>query len=807
MDTVNRVARTVEGIDDLVRCSPAAMSECPVLAPLGKRLRRLAGALALVAALLALGAAGASAAAPQLKRYPYLSDATSGGVTVNWGTDRTLTTGTLRWGRVGVESCTANAVTATRASVTVGSVSEYQWTARAGTGDGTRFCYRVFGGTVDLLGADASPQADSRLTSTSTPFKFAVLGDWGQGYAAGNPGQAGVMRQIAGSGARFAVGTGDIGYPSGNQTNYGDLFQTGDNVSGVFAPDSWTLPGRSIPHFPTNANHGRNGTFLQMWPSAQTAAAAGGRFQMDTYCCTNGTSSASYPSVWYAFDQGGARFYVLDASWADTNNGTATIYENDYDNHWTPASPEYQWLQRDLANHPGSLKLAFWHYPLYVDNSTQTSDTFLQGPTSLEGLLHNYGVSMAFSGHAHVYERNLAPAGGFVSYVTGGGGGRPQPVSHCSAIDAYAIGWSTSSGSGSKCGAGVKPTSALQFHHFLLVTVNGRQVTVTPTDSQGRTFDVQTYDFSAPPPPPPADTTAPTAPGNVTAAAASSSRVDVNWTASTDNVGVTGYNITRNGVLVATVSSATSWSDTTVAPGTTYTYAVSAFDAARNASSATAAAPVTTPTGGSLGIRFVRQATGSTGGGTSFDVPIVSTSGDALVAAVAIQAGSTAAVTGVTDSAGGTWTKGAVGFLSGSSTRTELWYRTAAPSVTNATVTLSTAKAAGATVAEFSGVATAGALDVAAGNTGTASSTTAPTPTITTTLPGDVVVGSINYPGSATSSLVDGAFSTLSDVDVGTMHGRQAYRVAATTGPTSASWKLSAAANSGGAILALKRAP
>jgi hypothetical protein len=33
-------------------------------------------------------------------------------------------------------------------------------------------------------------------------------------------------------------------------------------------------------------------------------------------------------------------------------------------------------------------------------------------------------------------------------------------------------------------------------YHFLLVTVDGTQVTVTPTDELGRTFDVQTYDFS-----------------------------------------------------------------------------------------------------------------------------------------------------------------------------------------------------------------------------------------------------------------------------------------------------------------------
>jgi hypothetical protein len=33
-------------------------------------------------------------------------------------------------------------------------------------------------------------------------------------------------------------------------------------------------------------------------------------------------------------------------------------------------------------------------------------------------------------------------------------------------------------------------------YHFLLVTVNGNTVTVTPTDEMGRTFDIQTYTFS-----------------------------------------------------------------------------------------------------------------------------------------------------------------------------------------------------------------------------------------------------------------------------------------------------------------------
>ena len=65
-----------------------------------------------------------------------------------------------------------------------------------------------------------------------------------------------------------------------------------------------------------------------------------------------------------------------------------------------------------------------FHYPLYSDNATEPR-TPLQGPRSLEGLLGRYGVDIAFNGHAHIYQRNVKPfAGGLITYVTGGGGGR-----------------------------------------------------------------------------------------------------------------------------------------------------------------------------------------------------------------------------------------------------------------------------------------------------------------------------------------------------------------------------------------------
>jgi hypothetical protein len=467
------------------------------------RSRRLA---LLPAALLLLAVSAprpAAAAAGQLLRYPYLTDVVAGYATLNWGTDRSWATGYATYGKVATESCTAHRVGASKTAITVGSSPEYQWKATlTGLGHGTRYCYRTFLGDpeVDLLGTDPAPTFWSQLPAGSgTTYSFAVIGDFGAVDAAGNnPDQANLMSRIAASGVRFAVGTGDTAYPSGSQTNYGDLVQRGADVSTVFGPAFWKRVGAGIPMFNALGNHGLNSTFPMLWPSAQAAATSGGRAQMDTYCCANGTSSRSYPSLWFAFDAGPARLYVLDAAWADSNVGTADLYKNDYDNHWTTSSAEYQWLAADLAGHPSTLKFAVLHFPMYSDNATETSDLYLRGPGSVAGLLSRYGVDLVFSGHAHVYERNLRqPGDSFISYVTGGGGAKLEPIGDkgCSAFDAYAIGWSSTTGRGSACGAAPVPDAATRVFHFLLVKVQGPQVTVTPTDELGRTFDARTYSF------------------------------------------------------------------------------------------------------------------------------------------------------------------------------------------------------------------------------------------------------------------------------------------------------------------------
>ena len=59
------------------------------------------------------------------------------------------------------------------------------------------------------------------------------------------------------------------------------------------------------------------------------------------------------------------------------------------------------------------------------------------------------------------------------------------------------------------------------------------------------------------------------------------SRSGLTWAASTDDVGVTGYDVFRDGTLLEAASAAvTSYTDSTVLASSTHTYTVRARDAA-----------------------------------------------------------------------------------------------------------------------------------------------------------------------------------------------------------------------------------
>jgi hypothetical protein len=103
-----------------------------------------------------------------------------------------------------------------------------------------------------------------------------------------------------------------------------------------------------------------------------------------------------------------------------------------------------------------------------------------------------------------------------------------------------------------------------------------------------------------------ADTQAPTTPPLVSAVANGPAEVDLVWSMSTDNVGVAGYQIIRNGAVVGSVPGTTlTYADTSVGGNATYIYAVKAYDSAQNNSGVSNNIQVTTPAAALVSVNWL----------------------------------------------------------------------------------------------------------------------------------------------------------------------------------------------------------
>jgi endoglucanase len=126
----------------------------------------------------------------------------------------------------------------------------------------------------------------------------------------------------------------------------------------------------------------------------------------------------------------------------------------------------------------------------------------------------------------------------------------------------------------------------------------------------------------------PVDSTAPSVPTGLTAGTTTASSVPLSWTASTDNVAVTGYDVFRDGTRVVTTAS-TAFTDVGLAASTSYGYTVRARDAAGNVSAASTAVTARTQSGGggggSSGCTATYRTTGSWDGGFQAEVAVANT--------------------------------------------------------------------------------------------------------------------------------------------------------------------------------------
>jgi len=203
------------------------------------------------------------------------------------------------------------------------------------------------------------------------------------------------------------VGAGDIAYCSddGDEATAslldgisGTVFTTGDNAypdgtaeefANCYGP-SW---GRHVERTrPSPGNH-----------DYHTAEAAG-------YFGYFGSMAGEPGKGYYSYDLGAWHIIVL--------NSTISVAKG---------STQEQWLRADLAAHPVTCTLAYWHYPRFSSGTVHGSDPSMQ---PLWQALYDYGADVVLAGHEHNYERfapqdpsGIAdPVRGIRQFVVGTGG-------------------------------------------------------------------------------------------------------------------------------------------------------------------------------------------------------------------------------------------------------------------------------------------------------------------------------------------------------------------------------------------------
>ena len=168
---------------------------------------------------------------------------------------------------------------------------------------------------------------------------------------------------------------------------------------GVAGPPNSFVPFDALADWHSSGNHDRYANTYDY---------------LQSFCLP--TNSATGTEEFYSFDDGDGHFVVLDTV-LPTGNGCA------------PGSPQYQWLEADLATSRKPWKFLFFHntirnsgYPhRYDDYNGNLIPDRIELQNSIGYLAGRYQVQVIFTGHDHTYER-LGPVNGTHTIISGGGG-------------------------------------------------------------------------------------------------------------------------------------------------------------------------------------------------------------------------------------------------------------------------------------------------------------------------------------------------------------------------------------------------
>ena len=304
--------------------------------------------------------------------------------------------------------------------------------------------YSVHAGSVQLSKVHTLQTA----VRPGTPFRFAVVGDTRSNHQVHASIVAAMGRE---KGLRFYINTGDL-VSDGEVAAQWDTFFTIERA----------LMAR-VPMFAAIGNHDEHNGGADNYLRAFVLP-------------DNSPDKEAY----YSFNYGNSHFVVLDGH-VNVDGWIRCVLKGKlYAECFT--TRQMEWLKNDLgaAYRDGRVEniFVFIHVPPYSSKDGRTGNPQMR---ELMGLFKQSGVTMIITGHDHYYERGLSNNG--VPYVISGGGG---------------------AGLYSLSKPSFHPHKVLRnrsFHHYVVVEVDGRYVSVSAKDQQGATYD--TFSFGKRPPPRP----------------------------------------------------------------------------------------------------------------------------------------------------------------------------------------------------------------------------------------------------------------------------------------------------------------
>ncbi|MDQ6849138.1 MAG: fibronectin type III domain-containing protein [Actinomycetota bacterium] len=387
----------------------------------------------------------------------------------------------------------------------------------------------------------------------------------------------GSLRTAASPGQSFSFAAiGDFGAQStGESQNATNIGASGTQFIQTLGDNVYPSAGLPDPNFSSTYSDFDARFFKQFGPVVKSQA----------YFPANGNKEYyGNGEFWSAFPMPGTNH-----SWYSYNWGNAHILVLDSEQPYGVGTDQYNFAQNDLTAHQGDTwRIVAIQRPPYSSTSSNSSSKPVQ--QILVPLFQAKHVNLVLSGNSHNYERtfpltNGVQATGGITYVVSGAGGN--------GFNRF--------GSFTQTYTAFRESS---YYEFAKVTVTPTALTVNAVRADTNTvFDSTTITKSS------TDTSPPTTPAGLTVTSTSSSTAALRWSPSSDNVGVTGYNVYRDGTRVNSGSEVigTSFTDSRLTPSTSYRYTVTALDAGGNESPASA--PVQATTAAATGTSFTLSPT------------------------------------------------------------------------------------------------------------------------------------------------------------------------------------------------------